>query len=213
MTNADVRRPHAGRYLDRITAFSDGVVAIALTLLGLSLVDIPGPQAGQSVWDVLRSDTVYPTLLAFVITFVVISVMWMAHNRVFMFIDAYDGTVVWLNTLYLFSIVVLPFPSRLLQVDGFRGGVGTLYFIALSLSAGSLYLISRHVARTPALQSDEARRDPTLMEGSGAFFTAYFLIGVALSVPFPDGGPYYLLALWPLGKLYARLVARRAASR
>lgn len=205
-------RTYGRRYLERITAFSDGVVAIALTLLVLPLVDLVPPDVdhGQSTWQALSDNG--PALLAFVVTFLVIAVMWMAHSRVFALIEQYDEFIVWANIAYLFSIVVLPFPSKWLQLEGFGGGVGVLYFLALAISSGSLYAITRHVAGRPELQTDQARASQEMPGlGRGRFFLVYFAVGAALSAVQPDWAGWYLLALWPIGTLWGRLSRRRRA--
>lgn len=204
-----VRREHRRRYLDRITAFSDGVVAIALTLLVLPLVDLVPPDVaeGQTAWDLLHDEG--PLLLSFAITFVVIAVMWMAHSRVFMFIEEYDAFIVWANVLYLFAIVTLPFPSKWVQVAGFDGGVGTLYFLALAASSLALYAIGVHAYRHPELLTEEGRTADSRAVHRGAFFGGYFLLGVALSSLWPEASGWYLLALWPAALLWGRFAAPR----
>jgi uncharacterized membrane protein len=213
MDNPDrplVRHEHRRRYLDRITAFSDGGVAIALTLLVLPLVDIIPPDVdhGQTAWDVLRDEG--PLLSSFAITFVVIAVMWMAHSRVFMVIEEYDAFIVWANVFYLFAIVTLPFPSKWLQVAGFDGGIGTLYFLALATSSISLYAIGVHAHRHPELLTEEGRSG----EGSqnvhrGAFYGTYFVIGVVVSIVLPSWAGWYLVALWPAAVVWDRFGAPR----
>lgn len=207
-------RTHGQRYLDRITAFSDGVVAIALTLLVLPLVDLVPPDVdhGQSTWQALSDNG--PALLAFVVTFLVIAVMWMAHSRVFVVIEEYDEFIVWANVAYLFSIVVLPFPSKWLQTEGFDGGVGVLYFLTLAVASGSLYAITWHVGRNPALLTDEARATRDVLSlGRGRFFLVYFAVGAALSAVRPDWAGFYLLAMWPIGTLWGRWSDRRQLNR
>jgi uncharacterized membrane protein len=203
-------RRHRRRYLDRLTAFSDGVVAIALTLLVLPLVDLVPPDVhnGESTWQALADNG--PALMAFGITFVVIAALWMAHSRLFVFVEEYDGFIVWANMVYLFSIIVLPFPSKWLQVEGFEGGVGVLYFLALATSSGSLFAISWHVARHPQLQTSEASGRPGVLDPArGLFFSVFFLVGAGLSAIQPDWSGWYLLALWPVGTLWGNLRNRR----
>jgi uncharacterized membrane protein len=99
------------KVLGRILTFSDGVFAIAILLL---LIDIKLP-AGASITDlgaVLRS--LRPNYMAFFISFVVIGLYWTAHVRTFRDIVRYDWGLIWLNLLYLFFIVVIPFSTSVL---------------------------------------------------------------------------------------------------
>jgi uncharacterized membrane protein len=59
-----------------------------------------------------------PKVLSYVISFLVVAVYWMAHHRVFRPIRGYDGTLLWLNFLFLMTISFLPFPTSLLGEYG-----------------------------------------------------------------------------------------------
>ena len=95
----------------RIEAFSDGVFAIAITLLILE-IKVP-PQTGH---DVLRSALLdlWPSYLAFVSSFMTIGVMWLNHHRLFTLINKKDDGLIAFNLLLLLGITWLPFPTALL---------------------------------------------------------------------------------------------------
>lgn len=193
-----VRPEHRRRYLERMTMFSDGVAAIALTLLVLPLVDIAAPHAGETAWQALSQSR--DELMAFAVTFLVIAVLWMAHNRIFSFIDDYDSVLKWLNVLYLFSIVTLPFPSKWLQYDNFENGVGTIFFGIMFLASLALYLMSRHVLVNPQMLTAEARGNLALVKaGTGPLHPIFFGVGIVVAQVLPHLAGYYLLALIPLG--------------
>ena len=98
----------------RIAAFSDGVYAIAITLLALQL-EIP---FGDDV-DVWRElGRLWPEFLSLAISFAVIGVYWVAHHRLFSYIERYDGRLIWLNLLTLFFIVIMPFTTSLVGEHG-----------------------------------------------------------------------------------------------
>ena len=98
----------------RIAAFSDGVFAIAITLLALQL-EIPGGE-GVDVWtEVSALDS---NFVAFAISFAVIGVYWVAHHRLFSVIERYDLRLIWLNLLSLFFIVLMPFTTSLVGEHG-----------------------------------------------------------------------------------------------
>jgi uncharacterized membrane protein len=104
--------------LDRILSFSDGVFAIAITLLAFN-VDIP-----EIAKENIRTDLAHrlilllPNLVSFVISFFVIGIYWVEHHRIFRFIRRYDNNLLWLNLILLFSVVILPFPTELLGTYG-----------------------------------------------------------------------------------------------
>ncbi len=206
------QRFHRMRYLERLTAFSDGVVAIALTLLVLPLVEIVPPDVahGQTVLEAISDNQAM--LWSFGVTFLVIAALWMAHSRLFVHIAEYDGFVVWVNLAYLFAIVSLPFPSKWLQVEGFSGGVGAFYFLVLAVASAALSAISWHVARHPELLTESAADDPDFLRTQERrwFFTVYFAVGFVLAIPLPDWAGWYLLALFPATLVWHRWMSRMA---
>jgi len=95
----------------RIEAFSDGVFAIAITLLILE-IRVP-PQTAEGVLrDALLG--LWPSYLAFLASFMTIGVMWLNHHRLFILINKKDDGLIALNLLLLLGITWLPFPTALL---------------------------------------------------------------------------------------------------
>jgi uncharacterized membrane protein len=94
----------------RIEAFSDGVFAVAITLLVLNLqVPKPPPSNGLLGWLGLQ----WPAYLAFVTSFAIVGVMWINHHRMFTLITRSDSVLMALNLLLLMLIVFIPFPTAL----------------------------------------------------------------------------------------------------
>lgn len=94
----------------RVEAFSDGVFAIAITLLILNL-RVPPPGSGRLAPALVHQ---WPTYLAFVISFAFIGIMWVNHHRLFNHIRRSDNRLMFLNLLLLFGVSVVPFPTALL---------------------------------------------------------------------------------------------------
>jgi uncharacterized membrane protein len=130
-----LRRFDQGVGTDRITAFSDGVFAIAITLLVLNLKvpDLPQDAPAADLLAALAEDL--PNVQAYVVTFLVVGLFWMTHHRTFSFIRRYDGLLVWLNLLLLLCICVLPYPTAML--GRFSGAVPVMIYAA-NLSLVSL---------------------------------------------------------------------------
>jgi uncharacterized membrane protein len=95
----------------RIEAFSDGVFAIAITLL---ILEIRVPQ--QTHDGVLRDALLdlWPSYLAFLASFMTIGVMWLNHHRLFSLINKKDDGLIAINLVLLLGITWLPFPTALL---------------------------------------------------------------------------------------------------
>lgn len=125
------RRPRSGRAeLGRVEAFSDGVLAIAITLLVLEL-QIPSGLSESEFLAALRGQG--PQLFSFVLSFLVIGRFWVSHHRMFSHLTGYDDRLLVLNLVFLLSVVFLPFPTAVL-------GEYMHYRSALLLYAGSVAL-------------------------------------------------------------------------
>lgn len=95
----------------RLEAFSDGVFAIAATLLVLDLsVDHLGSiSSNDQLWRALGD--ISESLISFVISFLLLCMLWMVHTRQFEYITRVDDTVLWLNSLRLLGVVLIPFTT------------------------------------------------------------------------------------------------------
>jgi uncharacterized membrane protein len=106
---------------ERLEMFSDGVIAIAITLL---VLEITVPQTKQGdLFDALINQ--WPSYVAFVISFVVIGNMWVSHHSMFERIAAVDRGLLFINLLMLLGIGFLPFPTALLASYVREGGANS----------------------------------------------------------------------------------------
>lgn len=147
----------------RLEAFSDGVIAVAITLLVLDL-KVPEPETGKSLADGLVA--LWPNLLAYVISFVAIGVMWLNHHTMFKRLARVDHSIMVLNLFLLLCIVTLPFSTSLLSTYLNVPGDETLAAIvhACSFLVASIlfitlqhHVLSRraHLLREPLTQSEK----------------------------------------------------------
>ncbi len=131
----------------RVEAFSDGVFAIAITLLILEIKvpreDAAGPLAAQLM-------RLWPSYLAFLASFANIGVMWLNHHRLFGLIRRSDDGLVGLNLLLLLGVTFVPFPTAVLAehlLGHEQRTAGLLYagtFVALAIVFNVLW---RYVVR------------------------------------------------------------------
>lgn len=96
----------------RVEAFSDGVFAIAITLLILD-VKAPSQTSGQSLAHQLVHQ--WPQYDAYVVSFLVIGIMWANHHQVFSFVARVDRTLVFLNLLLLMGVSALPWATSVVS--------------------------------------------------------------------------------------------------
>lgn len=106
--------PDSGADTTRLEAFSDGVFAVAITLLVLNLT-VPQPDALRSGATLLTLlDKQWPAYLAYVLSFLTILIYWVNHHNVFKCIKHVDRTFLLLNGLLLLAITTIPFGTALL---------------------------------------------------------------------------------------------------
>jgi uncharacterized membrane protein len=183
-------RQERGRDLDRFLTFIDAIVAIAITLLVLPLVDVAGELAhGGSVARLLGDHL--PQLYGFLLSFVVIAQLWFAQHHVLSTLAVQDPLVSRLMVLWLLSIVVLPFPTALVAQAGGQPVTKVLYIGTMAVSASCLALISRRIARHREIRDTDEAPDPAAAVVTAATFLAALVITLAV----PATGYYPLLLL------------------
>jgi uncharacterized membrane protein len=129
------------KVLGRILAFSDGVFAFAITLLILD-VRVPADTLKEDLGHVLVS--LWPNYLAFLLSFFVIGLLWVAHIRLFREIIRYDQNLIGLNLLFLLFIVVIPFSTSVLSMHLIQ--ISVIVYAALMACAGYMLAAMRFYA-------------------------------------------------------------------
>jgi uncharacterized membrane protein len=144
----------------RVEMFSDGVLAIAITLLVLELpFDKVGPgELGHALGDH------WARFAAYGLSFIGIGILWLHHHAIFAAIGHADRTLVLLNLILLFCAAFLPYPTSLvgeyLSDGGSNARVATvLYSGTWTVVSAGAGLMCRHVLRTPALIAQDVDRD------------------------------------------------------
>src|SRR3954453_24498 len=120
----------------RLEAFSDGVIAVAITLLALDL-PIPAPEGGRSLGHELARQ--WPNFAAFAVSFLTIGIIWINHHAMLRRLAQIDHRILLLNLLLLLSVCVLPF-STALMADYLKATEGE--GLAAAIYAGSFLLMS-----------------------------------------------------------------------
>ncbi len=165
--------------LDRFNAFSDGVFAIAITLLA---IEIAVPPEGVPLLPALREQ--WPEFLGYYISFAFIGGIWITHSSVTKFMKLGDNVAYALNLLLLLFVGLLPFTTSVMvsRLRGDDAGIATLlYGVDVLLASLVLSLLILYLAREPSLlvhDVDEA----TLRSAARRRWASIGLNGVALAV-------------------------------
>jgi uncharacterized membrane protein len=196
------------RGFDRFITFLDAVVAIAITLLVLPLVDVLAGHLPHDVAGVFTENG--ERFLSFLLSFAVIARLWIAHHRIVERVGAYDGAFILANFGWALTIVFLPFATLLISefpaTDRLAVGV---YIGTITLSSIFLAIVAVLVWQRPALRREGmSKRDvvpTTVLVNAGAFAVA-LVLGTAL----PRVNYYALLLLFVSGPVDRLLGARKA---
>ena len=166
----------------RVEAFSDGVFAIAITLLVLTIAEPKNyGNLGSELWDR------WPSLAAYVVSFFVIGIMWLNHHSVFSYFERIDRPLVYLNQLLLLTVVFVPYPTGVLG-EALRQGEGTqvaavVYTVTMAVNAycwTALWLYASSGRRLlDAAFPEEQRRGATVAFSVGSVLYT-LAVGIAV---------------------------------
>jgi uncharacterized membrane protein len=120
----------------RLEAFSDGVIAILITIMVLEL-KVP------HVADVAALRPVLPVFLSYVLSFVFLGIYWNNHHHLLQAIKQVDGRVLWANLHLLFWLSLIPFVTGWLGENHFAAWPVALYGVVLLLAAIAYFILTR----------------------------------------------------------------------
>jgi len=150
----------SGRSLERLTALTDGVFAVAMTLLVLDL-RVPDLLSGSAhpegdLWDALLSQG--PSFAAYLLSFTMLGTFWLAQHGLLGILRRCDRTLTWIQLGFLFVVTLLPFSAALLaRYDYLRVAVA-VYWLNLLLLGAALEWSSRY-GRRALLPADDGDGD------------------------------------------------------
>ena len=162
-------------HYNRTVAFSDGVFAIALTLLVLN-IEVPEPGPSQpDVWGAMSDE--WRHIFSYAVSVAVIGLLWMRHHAFFGELRRIDGRLTGLNIAYLGLVAFLPFPTELVGEYEEVPAAVVVYAATVALLAGVAALM-RVYADAAGLLTEAARREPLW---SLALVPAIFLTSIPIA--------------------------------
>ncbi len=109
----------ASAALDRLIFLSDGVFAIAITLLVLEITPlIPAHLPNADLPVLLLSKDLWTAIASYALSFIILSIYWTTHQRIFHYIKRSNNVLIWLNVLFLLCVAFLPVPTKVLGLYG-----------------------------------------------------------------------------------------------
>lgn len=186
--------------VERLLTFSDGVFAIAVTLLVLNLRE---PVVSHGLLDALLKE--WPAYLSYVLSFLVIGIIWARHHRMFQYIGRTDHLFILMNVVFLMWIAFLPFPTailaRYLENPGERQTAIAIY-AGVFVVGGLLGNLQWHYAiyRNRLLGEEVGRSSIQTITRSYAAGPVLYLVDFAVSFVSP---PASIAILVLIGLFYA----------
>lgn len=196
----------------RIEALTDGIYAVAMTLLVIEL-KLPAHELIHSQADLINAvGHLIPKFIAWIISFLVLSLFWLGHHRMFQIVRHVDGKLVGLNLVQLGFVSLMPFSSAL--SGEFGSALFSQIFYSLNMTFLSIMaiLIARHIHKHPELcvhpMRESAYRAARFRVGGLIFISA---VAVAISLVVPAAGNMAFMLMMIIGPVSRRMEASAAA--
>ena len=180
---------------ETLKAFSDGIFTIATTLLVLEirLPEIPSAEIDARFLESMAA--IMPKMLGFTLSFFIIAMYWLSYHRIFLFIRKTDRTLAGWNILFLFFIVLMPFPTYLLGLYGAHRSVVMFYAVIVAVTSAVLALLwwhasAGHLLVDPGLDDDVIR----LLRMRNLIPVGVFSFSILVAI----ASPYLAMVLWVL---------------
>jgi len=166
---------HGG--VTRVEAFSDGVIAIIITIMVLEMHAPEAPGLGH-LW------ALWPIFSAYALSYAYVAIYWVNHHRLFHFASRVTNGLVWSNILLLFALSLVPFATAYLGEHAFSAEATLVYMCVMMLPACA-YLWLQSEVRATGRQDDAARDYHARMLRKGMVTSAIYLLGIPLTFVSP----------------------------
>jgi uncharacterized membrane protein len=156
----------------RLEAFSDGVIAIIITIM---VLELKVPVGG----DIKSLVPLYPVLLSYILSFVYVGIYWNNHHHTMQAVESVNGTILWANMHLLFWLSLIPFVTSWMGENHFSRWPVTCYGVVLIMNAIAYTLLIVALIRHHG-------RDSLLAKAIGKDFkgyvsTAIYAVAIAVS--------------------------------
>jgi uncharacterized membrane protein len=191
---------------NRMEAFSDGVLAIIITIMVLE-IKVPEGHDWNSLLDLV------PKFLSYAVSFVYIGIYWNNHHHLLHTVHTLNGKLMWLNLLLLFWLSLVPFSTAWMGESNFSSTPTALYGIVLLLAAISYWLLQQAILKQH--ESDSAIVTAMGRDFKGKMSPLLYLIAIASAYVLPWVSCFFFVlvaALWFVpDKRIERVIKSRAS--
>ncbi len=131
---------------ERLSAFSDGVMAIIITIMVLEL-KVPHTATMEALTPLL------PVFLAYLLSFIILGIYWNNHHHMFALTDRITGGVLWANLHLLFWLSLMPFVTGWMGENHFAALPTALYGVVMALAGIAYYILEATIIRSQGADS------------------------------------------------------------
>lgn len=172
----------AGQSVERLAALSDGVFAVAMTLLVLDL-RVPLREAIHGDGDLWRAlVALSPQVITYMMSFLTLGIFWIGQQTQLNHLDRSDRSLSWIHLFFLFSVTLVPFSTRLLsEFISFRTAL-IVYWLNILLLGVTLYLSWQCATRTGLVSADLPSDVPSAIKQRIVVAQALYAFGALLCV-------------------------------
>jgi uncharacterized membrane protein len=172
----------------RLEAFSDGVIAIIITIMVLEL-KAPEGATFQALLPLI------PVFLSYVLSFAFVGIYWNNHHHMLHAADVVSGTALWANLHLLFWLSLVPFVTAWMDENHFETAPVALYGVVLLMSGAAYYLLARILIRDNGCHGELGRAFGRDKKGLASVLLYALAIAVAFWQPFASLAIYVVVAL------------------
>jgi uncharacterized membrane protein len=205
-------RQIAGISLERLEALSDGIFAVAMTLLvlGLSVRASALHLSDVQIWrDVLRP--LWPHLLTYLMSFLTLGVFWVGQQTQLHHLRTSNRDFTWIQLVFLMGVVLMPF-STTLVADYITSRLAiVVYWLNIALLGWILYASGRHARRAKLIKEEVTAERLAAMERRILVYQALYAVGALLSLASTYASIGFIIAvqlnaaitprIWPLDRV------------
>jgi uncharacterized membrane protein len=161
---------------ERLTAFSDGVIAIIITIM---VLELKVPQAT----DMAALTALFPTFLSYALSFIYVGIYWNNHHHMLHLVKQVNGPILWANTHLLFWLSLMPFATAWMGENYLATIPTAIYGVALLMPAIAYYILQKTIIRSQGKASPLAKAIGRDRKGKAS--PVLYLSGVGLAFIHP----------------------------
>ncbi|KZX17570.1 TMEM175 family protein [Methanobrevibacter filiformis] len=174
---------------NRLESFSDGVLAIIITIMVLEL-GVPKSPDISSLYPII------PIFLGYILSFIYVGIYWNNHHHLFQTLHKVSGTLLWVNLILLFWLSLLPFTTAWMTENHFAPLPTMLYGIVLLMASSSYFILEKQIIKTEGKNSKLKQAVGNDTKGKLSIVVYLIAISFALIHPLISQILYLIVAIF-----------------